>query len=72
MAEVSHWPAGKAQRLLTWLETTAGLERLSNTALAKMLVDEVWADMPLMTRKSDLLAEAIARLMGDYDTEEDA
>jgi hypothetical protein len=53
------------ERLLRWLETVSRLEALSNAALADLVLDHLWADLPLGTPQNDLLAEVIARLRGE-------
>jgi hypothetical protein len=53
------------QRLYQWLQTVERLEQLSNTVLADLVVDHLWAALPLGSPQSDLLAEVIARLKGE-------
>ena len=38
------------------------LGQLSNEELADLLIDEVWSDFPLFSKKSALLEETIGRL----------
>jgi len=54
-----HW---RARKLLQWLECVTALEQHSNDALAALLVEHLWADVPLGTPLSDLVAEVTPRL----------
>lgn len=56
---------GQGERLLFWIQTTLRLEGLSDAELADLLTDHVWADLPLGSPQSDLIAEVIARLKGE-------
>lgn len=55
----------KADRFMEWLRTTQALELKSNGELADLLVEHIWADLPLAAPQSDLIAEVIARLKGE-------
>ena len=59
------YTAEAGQRLWQWLQTTHRLEEMSNALLAELVVDHLWADLPLGSPHSDLLAEVIARLKGE-------
>ena len=52
------------QRILTWADATAYLERITDTELADLLEQEVWATLPVMSPASDVVQEAIDRLRG--------
>jgi hypothetical protein len=57
-------------QLLAWLERVEAYEDLSDGALAALLLDKVWAHLPLRGVPNDLVAEAIRRLRGTEDTDE--
>ena len=52
----------QVQRLWQWLQSTGVLEGLSNAELADLLVETVWAELPVCSPQSDLISEVIERL----------
>ena len=65
------WTPERAQRLWQWVQATAWLETVSDVELGDLLEAEVWADLPLRSTPSDLVAEAIARLRGERQQEDE-
>lgn len=57
----------QAERLLAWLQTTQRLAAKTDDELADLLVDHVWANLPLGSPQSDLVAEVIHRLKKEPD-----
>jgi len=57
----------QGQRLWQWLQTTIALEQKTDKELGDLVTDHLWADLPLGSPQSDLLAEVIARLQGERE-----
>lgn len=51
-----------AERIIQSIQTSDRLKALSNTELADILTNTLWAECPLMSPESDLLSEIIDRL----------
>lgn len=62
MDEAQH---AHGERILQWLATTDRLEAMTNAELGELLLNHIWAHMPLLSPQSDLVAEIIARLKGE-------
>lgn len=54
-----------AEKILLMVDTMAELERKTNVELADLLIDYVWADIPVTSPVSALLSEIADRLKGE-------
>jgi len=54
-----------ALRILESIEYEGNLQHLSNDELADILIETIWAELPLMSQESDLLSVVIDRLKGE-------
>jgi hypothetical protein len=56
------WTIADAERLCDWMERVDHVETLTDGALADLIEKHLWADLPVLTSVSVLLAEVISRL----------